>query len=1018
VDNDGGTDVRVPRERLVRALLDNRLGVIEAGAGYGKSVLASQYRQALGVATVYVPLGPPDGEPAVLTSSLRRAIQAARLSDLTSSTDVADPGPWIDRLLDALVATEAAVLLILDDAHHLRGSEVADLVVRLARGLPAPHRMLVTARSLNPSMEPVRVVEGTSSLSTSDLAFTSQEAAELMSYRLGYRPTEYDVKVLIEATRGWATALVLATAARGGAGRRPDSATRPGPTPQSSQQPAVSDVIAAPLRRILDGLAPSERTGLFQLAQLPFFSPELCDAVTGVAGAFDRIVAEGIPLARAGTGWWELPGPVTAFLAAQALVTAATVRAAADVYTRHGDVPAAIRVLMAADLAGEAAGVLAGMPPDRVDDLGLAFIRDLVEALPEPAIRQHPSVLLHLARVAETAHQGDLRRDTLAHARRLLHDGGREGDPVVLHQIDAERARDLVWDERTRQEARVLATAVIDQTGADELVARARALDVLGRLACWFSAEGPQATAEPLLEESARLARRVGQRTWAAQALVALAMGYCFALSRFERALAILDEVLADLPARNRYRALVLSFRADVLIETGRFSEAQSTVENIREIGLACREEWILAFASWNEAELASYMGDRARTLRAVLEAEQHHDAWYEEASGVEFLVMVANALDRSGEHRLALRYMRRAEERVAGNEHVVKVNRAALLGRSGDPLAAEVAIRAVLTGPDLEPQERWPLLVLRAYAALRANAPEAGQLAADAFESCLQLGHPQGPLVRESAVARKLLPLAVAAGSRAAGALVDQAGALGLRLLGGFEISRDGNVVELPPGRPSKAVRAVAAAGGRLHGEELVELLWPEIDPLRGRNRLRNLLSRLRLAAGDVLVRDGDMIALPPGSELDSVSFEHHARAARTARASGDTRRAVAAGRSALERYRGELLPDDRHEAWGAAARERLAAWHLEVLDLLASEAESSSEVDEAVRLLQRGIDAEPYDEQRYLHLARLLASQGRAGSALGVLRRARAALDELDLDVSAPLEDLERALGGSRRV
>ena len=125
-----------------------------------------------------------------------------------------------------------------------------------------------------------------------------------------------------------------------------------------------------------------------------------------------------------------------------------------------------------------------------------------------------------------------------------------------------------------------------------------------------------------------------------------------------------------------------------------------------------------------------------------------------------------------------------------------------------------------------------------------------------------------------------------------------------------------------------------------------------------------------------------------------------------------------MAAGRSALERYRGELLPDDRHEAWGAAARERLAAWHLEVLDLLASEAESSSEVDEAVRLLQRGIDAEPYDEQRYLHLARLLASQGRAGSALGVLRRARAALDELDLDVSAPLEDLERALGGSRRV
>ena len=52
----------------------------------------------------------------------------------------------------------------------------------------------------------------------------------------------------------------------------------------------------------------------------------------------------------------------------------------------------------------------------------------------------------------------------------------------------------------------------------------------------------------------------------------------------------------------------------------------------------------------------------------------------------------------------------------------------------------------------------------------------------------------------------------------------------------------------------------------------------------------------------------------------------------------------------------------------------------------------------------MQRAIDAEPYDEHRYVRLADLLASQGRAGSARAALRQARAALGELDLDSADP--------------
>jgi DNA-binding SARP family transcriptional activator len=64
--------------------------------------------------------------------------------------------------------------------------------------------------------------------------------------------------------------------------------------------------------------------------------------------------------------------------------------------------------------------------------------------------------------------------------------------------------------------------------------------------------------------------------------------------------------------------------------------------------------------------------------------------------------------------------------------------------------------------------------------------------------------------------------------------------------------------------------------------------------------------------------------------------------------------------------------------------SRERLRSQYLELLDLLIAESERRDDIDEAVRLLQRAIATEPHDEARYLRLAQLLSTQGRAGSAL----------------------------------
>jgi DNA-binding SARP family transcriptional activator/ATP/maltotriose-dependent transcriptional regulator MalT len=981
----------VTRERLLGQLLESRIGVVEAGAGFGKSVLASQYREALGLASVYVPLDPADGDEEILIASIRRALRNGRLSDLVSATDVARSALWVERLLDALAESSEGVLVILDDVHHLSSPEAAALVIRLARGLPPQHRLLVAARRLLRTLEPVWSIPDAVRVTSKELAFTVPEAAELVRLRTGATPGEHHVRILVEATEGWATALVLAAAAGLGDG-----------APHAQWR----DPIAVPLNGILDSLSDDERGAVIQLAHLPLITPELAGVVAGSEGAFARMVAVGVPLARADWGWWEMPGPVASHLASRAPLLASTVRAAAELYGRRGETLAAIRMELAGGLTDEAAARLAATSPPDVEDLGLPVVRDVVESLPAAAVRGHPRVLLHLARVAEIAHRADVRSDALARARAAARG-------ALARELDAELARDLMWDERTRGQARKLAEAVIATAGPEELIARARALDVLGRLGTWFQSGDPAPKAESHLEESARLARRAGQRTWAAQALIPLAMGVYFATCRYERALEVLADALGDLPGRNRYRAMVQTFRAELLIELARFSEAESCLAEMRDVGRFCGEEWIAAYVAWNRANLASYRGDAAGTVSAVLEVERHRDEWYERPSGVEFLAQAADYLDRVGEHRQALDYLAQAEERMAGSEHHVRVYGAAVRARSGDPVEAEAAIEDLLAEGALEPQERWPLLLLRAHAARRQGDPSASRLAAVAFDTCLELGHPDGPLIREPTIAETLLPLAASAGSHGARALLGRRSAVSIRLLGGFEITRAGSRLSLPPGRPAKAVRAVAVAGGRLHADELIEMLWPNSSLVTGRSRLRNLLSRLRGASGEILERDGEMIHLPGGHEIDAEQFREDAEAARVARSAGDERHAAALARSALGRYRGDLLPDDRYEDWTAIARERLRSVYLDLLDLLAGAAEEQSDFDETIRMIARGIDVEPYDEQRYVRLARLLWSQGRAGSALATLTRARAALAELGLDPSDDLVGLEREIG-----
>ena len=92
----------------------------------------------------------------------------------------------------------------------------------------------------------------------------------------------------------------------------------------------------------------------------------------------------------------------------------------------------------------------------------------------------------------------------------------------------------------------------------------------------------------------------------------------------------------------------------------------------------------------------------------------------------------------------------------------------------------------------------------------------------------------------------------------------------LEIRLLGQYDVRRDGEPVEIAS-RPSRLLFAylVLTAGKRHPRERLAGLLWPESDESSARGNLRQALWRLRKAIGETyLLVDNRTVAFDSGTD------------------------------------------------------------------------------------------------------------------------------------------------------
>jgi DNA-binding SARP family transcriptional activator len=248
-----------------------------------------------------------------------------------------------------------------------------------------------------------------------------------------------------------------------------------------------------------------------------------------------------------------------------------------------------------------------------------------------------------------------------------------------------------------------------------------------------------------------------------------------------------------------------------------------------------------------------------------------------------------------------------------------------------------------------------------------------------------------------------------------------EDAYALSITLLGGFQVavgSRKIGETEWGLRKVRSLLKLLALAPShRLHREQIMDILWPDLQPEAAANNFHKSLHVARhVLEPDLAPRcpssfvhlQGDFVLLrPPGPLwIDAEAFRNAANSAQT---TSDPQ----AYEDALAIYQGDLLPADRYQDWAAWHREELKITQYSLLLRLSRLHEKRGEIDRGVEVLRRIISSDPAHEEAHIGIMHLLVRSGQRHLALRQYDQLSAALRrELDVEPSAGLQALHRQI------
>ena len=182
------------------------------------------------------------------------------------------PESVVDALVNGVHAYPEPMAIVLDDVHVISDETCWRSLERLVEHLPVQARLIVTTRSDPPlPLGRLRARGGLGEIRARDLAFSVDEARQLLVQREKIALDDADVELLVERTEGWPAGLYLAALWLRGL-----DDPHAGVQAFHGNQRHVADYLTG---EVLDRLEEDTRRFLLQSSVLGTFTAPLCDAV-------------------------------------------------------------------------------------------------------------------------------------------------------------------------------------------------------------------------------------------------------------------------------------------------------------------------------------------------------------------------------------------------------------------------------------------------------------------------------------------------------------------------------------------------------------------------------------------------------------------------------------------------------------------------------------------------------------------------------------------------------------------
>ena len=413
---------------LLRAGAACRLTLIQAPAGYGKTTVMAQWRDALlaeGEAVAWLMLAPDDGEPGHFLAALSGALADAGIvkRGFTLPADLRTE-PALGLLIRAVERAKRPGMIFLDDYHLVDDARIDPLLdVLLARLPPGVRIALATRRRPSIAYSKLRPAGLLNELGSRELRFSVGDAKALFGELL----SDDDLAALNAHTEGWVVALQLA---------RLWVADSAQPARQIRHfMGAAGDMAEYLAEQVLETLPDDAREFLIETAHLARVQGDLADAVRQRTDGWDNlraleplnalIVADG-----AADGWYRYHQLFAEYLRGQQrFLGEARVRSlnrrAAKWYSANGDLGSAVRHAIAAGEPGRAALLIEEAGGLRIGlQQGIGRLRALLSHLPLAAIYASPHLALARTYVLAKEARLDEARRHFEHARELAAEAG------------------------------------------------------------------------------------------------------------------------------------------------------------------------------------------------------------------------------------------------------------------------------------------------------------------------------------------------------------------------------------------------------------------------------------------------------------------------------------------------------------------------------------------------------------------------------------------------------------------